>query len=228
MDAPAAGPDRRLIIDWTATFLLATAAACVVGLVSFMPMISRMLALEAFPSTAVIVFGAAAMGMLHGALVGAGEARVLRRRLHRPVPHWALATGAGAAIAWTGCLLINIRGVADGLSDRRWHQLVVVGGLAFGGMIGTTQWLVLRRALPHVAVWIPVNAIAWLLGSLVIVFGMPLAERTDPALAGSAIVVATGVFASLVAGLVPAIALAGLAARADRAAGARGGHGPRA
>ena len=209
-------PARRLVIGWTGAFPLASAAVAAAAALTIGPMVSRMLAWRAFPATATLLIAAAGFGALHGLLVGAAQSQLLRRRLRHSVPHWALATGVGAAIAWVACMFVNLDGVAAGLSDRTWHELVFAGGLAFGAVIGTTQWLALRGALPRAGLWIPANALAWLFASMVVIFGIPLAENAKVAGAGTAIVIATALVASLVAGFIPALVLAGLAARADR------------
>lgn len=217
----SSSPDRRLLIDWTSAFLLATVAACIAGVIAFAPLISRMVSLRAFPATTMLLLSAAAFGALHGFLAGAAQARVLRRRFAHQVRFWTIATVAGASLAWTACMLVNLEGVAAGLSTQSWNELVVLGGLAFGATIGVAQWIALRRSLTGAAIWIPANGVAWLLGSLVVLVGLPIAERTEPAIAGSAIVIATVLAASLVAGVVPAFVLMGLADREDRIAAMR-------
>ena len=217
----AAASTRRTLFAWTSTFALATAALCAAVAFALGPTLSRVFMWDAMPATTMFLLGAAIAGATHGFLVGTGQARVLRRRLSRAPSHWALATASGAAIAWTACMVLNLGGVAASLSDRTWHALVVAGGLGFGSVIGVAQWLALRRTLPGAIWWIPANAFAWLLASAVIIAGIPLAERTEPTLASSALVLVTGFVASLVAAVIPGLALAVLATRAERIDAAR-------
>ncbi len=217
----AVASTRRTLFAWTSTFALATAALSAAAAFALGPTLSRMFMWNAMPATTMFLLGAAIAGATHGFLVGTGQARVLRRRLPRAPAHWTFATASGAAVAWTACMVLNLGGVAASLSDRTWHELVVAGGLGFGSVVGVAQWLALRRALPGAIWWIPANAVAWLLASAVIIAGIPLAERTEPTLASSALVLVTGFVASLVAAVIPGFTLAALATRAERIDAAR-------
>ena len=206
----------RLILDWTAAFALATAVATAAGVVTFAPMIGRMLSWQAFPATTTLVLATAAIGALHGFVVGSAQAFVLRRRLHGRAGGWILATTLGAVMAWTACLFLNFAGAAAILSNAEWMRLVLVGGLAFGAVVGTAQWIALRTVVPRAALWIPANSLAWLLGSFVIIGGFGLANAAGSSVGGMTLVLLTTVAASLVAGLTTALALARIVRRAEQ------------
>ncbi|QIN84704.1 hypothetical protein GBA63_20155 [Rubrobacter tropicus] len=109
--------------------------------------------------------------LIEGAVVGTAQWFVLRR----PLPDirwrsWALATAVGAFIAWTaGMLPVTLLGAdteagAGGAAEpsaAAVYGLAAAMGLLAGTILGTPQWLVLRRHVPRAALWIPANALAW-------------------------------------------------------------------
>ena len=112
--------------------------------------------------------------LIEGTVVGTAQWLVLRR----PLPGirwraWALATGVGAFVAWTSGMLPGTLLGADteGAAPAEPSAAVVYGlaaamGLVAGSILGTPQWLVLRRHLRRAALWIPANALAWAPGMI--------------------------------------------------------------
>jgi hypothetical protein len=87
---------------------------------------------------------------------------------------WALATGAGAFLAWTlGMIpstLLSL-GSGGGAPSAEPAEATVLGlaflmGLVLGPVLGLAQWLALRRFMRHAALWMPANALAWQSGWL--------------------------------------------------------------
>jgi hypothetical protein len=104
------------------------------------------------------VLSGALGGALAGAVIGAAQWLVLRRYPRvRVGPEWILATALGVAIGdAVGALLT---GAGTGLGA------LLITGLATGLAVGLLQWgLVLRSRILLASLWVPVVAIAWLLG----------------------------------------------------------------
>ena len=109
--------------------------------------------------------------LIEGTAVGTAQWLVLRH----PFPNlkwraWALATTAGAFVAWAlGMLpstLMSAGSGAEGFAPTEPGAAVVYGlaalmGLVAGTILGTPQWLVLRRHVRWAALWVPANALAW-------------------------------------------------------------------
>ena len=112
--------------------------------------------------------------IIEGTVVGTAQWLVLRR----PLPDmkwrsWALATAVGAFVAWSAGMLPGTlmgaggaEGGAEGAAAAEPSAAVVFGmaavmGLVAGAILGTPQWVVLRRHVPRAALWIPANALAW-------------------------------------------------------------------
>jgi hypothetical protein len=55
---------------------------------------------------------------------------------------------------------------------------VLAGTLIEGSVVGTSQWLALRRHLPRAGWWVPANALAWAIGMLVIFIGTSFIPAT--------------------------------------------------
>lgn len=106
---------------------------------------------------------------------------------------WAVATALGACVAWTlgmipSTLLYTGSGSVEpgpgGMSDQPIYALAAGMGLVLGPLLGVPQWLVLRRHLSRAGWWVPANALAWMLGMVVIFVGtgfIPVQGITLPA-----------------------------------------------
>ncbi|MEV6878291.1 hypothetical protein [Amycolatopsis sp. NPDC051128] len=105
-------------------------------------------------------------GAVEGAMLGAGQALVLRRAVPTvSARHWVTATAAAASFAY----LIGLAPSTWATQLSSWPPWVLwpaVGilGLALLCSIGFAQWLVLRRHVPRSGRWIATTAGAWLLG----------------------------------------------------------------
>jgi len=110
--------------------------------------------------------------LIEGTVVGTAQWLVLRR----PFPSmrwraWVLATATGAFVAWTlGMLPSTLMGAGSGAagstpaepSGAVVYSLALLMGLVAGTILGTPQWLVLRRYVPRASfLWVPANALAW-------------------------------------------------------------------
>lgn len=109
--------------------------------------------------------------LVEGTVVGTAQWLVLRH----PFPNmkwraWVVATAVGAFVAWTLGMLPNTlmsAGFNTGSSaptepsDAVVYGLAALMGLVVGTILGTPQWLVLRRHVRRAAVWIGANALAW-------------------------------------------------------------------
>jgi hypothetical protein len=107
-----------------------------------------------------------AAGAVEGAVLGAGQAVVLRRCLPAlAVRRWVALTAAGATVAYVLGLLPS----ATAPVTATWPVvlLALLGGLGAVPLlvsIGGAQWLELRRHVDRAGRWVGVTALAWLLG----------------------------------------------------------------
>lgn len=148
---------------------------------------------------------AVAAGAGEGAILGLAQSRVLRREIDRFRPRdWIAATAAAAALGWAV-------GMPLGVYGRLLPTAVLIAGVIVGTIVlltavGGAQWLVLRRHVTSAGLWIPANALAWLLGLIVPFAGMSLVDGGHPA----ALILAVGIASGLGMGFVVA-AVTGLA-----------------
>jgi hypothetical protein len=194
---------RRWVIANALGELVGLGAAAVAG-------VALVQLFEATLSTFASLAGAGVMillGTFEGVIVGLAQWLVLRRQfpaLSRRA--WALASAAGAFVAWTlGMLpstLIDFGADAAGapppqMSDLLMYALAAAMGAVLGPILGIPQWLALRRHVRHAAWWIPANAAAWALGMPVVFIGASSAPT-----GGLPGLVATGVLTAAAAGAV--------------------------
>jgi hypothetical protein len=204
----------KLWLQW----VIANAVSETVGLGTTL-LIGAFLLVNAEPPIGALP--AAALGVLagtviEGSIVGTAQWLVLRRPLEKMRWRtWVLATALGACVAWTLGMIpstLLFTGADSGaaapgeMSDPMIYTLAAAMGIALGAILGAAQWLALRRHLPKAGWWIPANALAWMLGMVVVFLGtsfIPAEGITVPvALILLLFVVAAGAVVGAVHGLV--------------------------
>lgn len=174
-----AGWDWKLWVQW----LLANAVGETVGLGGTL-LISGLLLMNAQQTIGVVPAAALAVlagTCIEGIVVGTAQWLVLRRPLTRIRWRvWALATAIGAFVAWTLGMIpstflftsADTGGAASApMSDLMVYALAAVMGLVLGPILGVPQWLVLRRHLPKAGWWVLANALAWMVGMVIVFVG---------------------------------------------------------
>jgi hypothetical protein len=208
---PSAQWDWKLWFQW----ILANAASETVGLGTTL-LIGAFLLVQAEPTIGALpaaVLGVFAGTVIEGSIVGTAQWLVLRHPLEKMRWHkWVLATALGACIAWTLASPLLFTGPDSGaaapgeMSDLVIYTLAAAMGIALGAILGAAQWLALRRHLPKAGWWIPANALAWMLGMVVVFLGMsfipPEGITVPVGLILLLFVVAAGAFVGAVHGLV--------------------------
>ena len=168
-------------------------------------------AVTADAPVAVVLTVVPLAGAVEGAVLGAGQAVVLRRALpHLPVRRWIAMTSVAAAVAY-------LVGLAPSAAVQVWSgwpaavsiAVAVVLGAVLLASIGTAQWLILRGYVPRAGRWIVATAVAWVAGlGVFLIFTMPLWRPGAPL----AFTVAVGVVGGLLMAATTA-AVTGLALR---------------
>ncbi|MGA5302469.1 hypothetical protein ACPCHT_21250 [Nucisporomicrobium flavum] len=118
-----------------------------------------------------------AAGAVEGAVLGAGQAAVLRWALPRfPWRRWVAVTAGAAVVAYLiGMSPSTFAGVWQSWPVAVTAPLALILGVALLCSIGFAQWTVLRRLTAHAGWWITVSAVAWLAGLAVfLLVTMPL------------------------------------------------------
>ncbi|MBJ8347028.1 hypothetical protein JGU72_20350 [Antrihabitans sp. YC2-6] len=128
-------------------------------------------------SPAVALPALVAAGAVEGAILGWGQASVLRRTLPGlSKTRWISATAAAAAFAYV--LGMAPSTWASGIT--RWPGVATIATMSILGVaillsVGTAQWFALRAHVANASRWIPLTAVAWLVGLVAFLgFVMPL------------------------------------------------------
>lgn len=125
-------------------------------------------------------------GAVEGSVVGYAQWLVLRRILPKITwQQWVGATAAGAVVAWI--IGMSLGAFSASLNVGEVSDVAVMAsaallGLALGALLGTAQWLVLRRYVLGAGWWIYANALAWLLGMVIAFAGAGSVSPEQPAL----------------------------------------------
>jgi hypothetical protein len=171
--------------DWNVWFqwILANAVGETVGLGGTL-VIGGLLLLNAQKTIGVVPAAALAVlagTFVEGTVVGTAQWLVLRRPIKGISWRvWVLATAVGAFVAWTLGMIPStfmFAGADSGgtastqMSDLMIYALAAVMGFVLGSILGVPQWLVLRRHLPKAGWWVLANALAWMVGMVIVFAG---------------------------------------------------------
>jgi hypothetical protein len=148
-------------------------------------------------AAAAVVLGT----LLEGVVVGWAQEQVLRDVLPGLRPRaWAAATGLGAGTAWLiGMIPSTIVGLVAPFerttapvepSPLVQYSLAAILGLVTGPILGSAQWIVLRRHARRAGRWLWANAAAWAVGMPVIFLGMELVPWSRGGVAAAAAIYA--------------------------------------
>jgi uncharacterized protein with PQ loop repeat len=175
--------ETRANWDWKLWFqwVLANTVAETVGLGGTL-LIGFLLLSNAEKTMGIVlaaVLGVLAATFIEGTVVGTMQWLVLRRPLKSMRWRvWALATALGAFVAWTLGMLPFLFTSADTgatssaeMSDLVIYTLAAALGLVSGTILGFPQWLVLRRYVQKAGWWVLANALAWMLGMVIVFVG---------------------------------------------------------
>ena len=174
------------------------------------------------PVAVAAVLGA---GAVEGALLGWGQATVLRRAIPAiAAGRWIAATSIAAVIAYA----LGLTPSTFAAAVRAWPPALTAGvalviGTALLATIGTAQWLILRHHVDHAGRWILTTALAWLAGLAVFLgFAMPLWHPGQPTTLIIGIGVAGGLLMAATTALLTGAALRRLLSRTDPPAARNG------
>jgi hypothetical protein len=118
--------------------------------------------------------------LIEGSVVGTAQWLVLRQALPGVRwRSWVLVTALGACVAWTlGMIPSTVMSLggdtgaaAPEMSDIAIYGLATLMGFVLGPILGTPQWLVLRRHVRKAGWWILANAVAWAFGMAIVFIG---------------------------------------------------------
>jgi hypothetical protein len=125
---------------------------------------------------------------LEGVMVGVAQWLVLRQAISRmPWKSWIAATAVGAFVAWTlGMIPSTIMSMAETesaaaspeISEWIIFSLAALMGLVLGPILALPQWWVLRRYVERASWWIPANALAWMVGMVLVFVGVGLTPES--------------------------------------------------
>jgi len=177
--------EKRVGWDWNVWFqwILANAIGETLGLGGTL-LIGGLLLVNAQKTMGVVVATSLAVlagTFIEGMVVGTAQWLVLRRPINSIRWRvWVLATALGAFVAWTLGMIPSsfmFAGADSGgaasaqMSDLMVYTLAAVMGFVLGSILGVPQWLVLRHHLPKAGWWVLANALAWMVGMVIVFVG---------------------------------------------------------
>ena len=133
-------------------WLLVTIAGLAVSLVAMFAGVG-----EAINTAPILLFGAV-LGGVFGLGCGMAQWLVLRRQLGRS-GGWIAAT----FFAWTLFWALNLADVFGHIEGGFLAAMLegLIHGALFGGLLGLSQWIVLRQRVPQAGWWFVISLAAW-------------------------------------------------------------------
>ena len=170
--------------DWNVWFqwILANAVGEMLGLggtfvIGGLLLLNVQSTMTVVPTTALAVLAGT---FIEGITVGTAQWLVLRRPINSMRWRaWVLATAIGAFVAWTLGMIPStfmVAGDSGGAAPAQFNDLMIytlaaVMGFVLGSILGVPQWLVLRHYLPKAGWWVLANALAWMVGMVIVFAG---------------------------------------------------------
>jgi hypothetical protein len=156
---------------------------------------------------------AVALGMFEGFVVGVAQGAVMRQRLANfKIRSWVIATIIGVLLAWMLGMLpstlmnltANDASSAPPMDMPDWISIVLAMplGAVAGVILASAQWLALRRWIAHAWVWLPANALAWLVGMPVIFIGTSMIQADTSAIQSALMILVAIAIAGAVVGAI--------------------------
>jgi hypothetical protein len=112
---------------------------------------------------------------VEGLCVGAAQWWVLREQLSLKAFPWIGMTVLGGTVAWLIGMIagstLSFEAETTAVTEPGLIMTLLLSGLmglGLGVMLGTAQWLVLKNYVKRAVWWIPANAVAWLVGMVII------------------------------------------------------------
>lgn len=181
-----------------------------------------------------VAFMGVILGALcEGSIVGSLQWLVIRRSIpSMRWREWAIATAAGVGIAWALGLLPSVvmsfvpaqsplttADSTQGFDPALPVVLLLAAtmGVALGAILGTAQWIALRKHAPKAGWWILANAGAWAIGMVLVFVGTSFIPDSGAVTLGIITAVVTSVaLAGIAVGAIHGLALIWLIRERDR------------
>jgi hypothetical protein len=130
------------------------------GLGSIVQQIARKVLTDTIPAVANVAIAVGLTAMI-ATLPGFLHWLILRRWFPR-AGWWVLASGVGSLLGFV--VMVWGLGVADTQGGGNFeHFAIPVASMALAGVVvGTLQWVVLRRWVARAGWWVPVSGISWM------------------------------------------------------------------
>ena len=198
--------DSWKLWEW---WLLATVVGTIVAVA--IAILGSMIAMNFGPVSTIVMLHL--IGALEGLVLGFTQWLVLRRYIKHIGP-WIIATGIASLIVWLVSVkffavlaLISFNSTMNANTTFVIRQAVFGLGLWAGAVLGSAQWLVLRRHVHKGIGWVLANSLAWGLGLLVAFVGVTWVKPGELVLETAMLHIATGTAVGAIVGAITGIAL---------------------
>ncbi|MFD0997764.1 hypothetical protein ACFQ21_00535 [Ohtaekwangia kribbensis] len=192
------------VMNYSIGELMGIAAAAAIGRIMFMNLSNDNGDYTSlFPFTILLIAGAA-----EGFIIGYTQWKSISLLVtnFKPVA-WILTTTIAVIVGWLSILPPSVVFIAflssfDLIGD--YHSMLYTGlaGLAFGGIISTPQFFIIRKHYRHAETWIMANAIGWMLSFMVLYAALSVFTHTTSFIFNVLVIILSCIVSGAIQGII--------------------------
>jgi uncharacterized membrane protein len=192
------------ILNYSIGEVMGIAAAATIGRLMFIELSgNQSLHTSIFPLVILIIAGAA-----EGFIIGYAQWKSLSLLIANFKPGaWIITTTIAVTIGWLTVLppsvvFISFLSSLNLIND--YYSILYAGlaGLAFGGIISTTQFFIIRKFYRNAEAWIIANALGWMLSFMVIYIALSVFPDTKSFIYNVLIIITSCIVSGIIQGII--------------------------
>lgn len=192
------------VLNYSIGELMGIAAAATIGRLMFIDLSNNYSApTSLFPLVILIIAGAA-----EGFIIGYAQWKSISLLVtnFKPVA-WILTTTIAVTVGWLSVLppsvvFISFLSSLNLINDYYSVLYTGLAGLAFGGIISTAQFFIIRKFYRNAEAWIIANALGWMLSFMVISTALSIFPYTSSFIYNVLIIISSCIVSGVIQGII--------------------------
>jgi hypothetical protein len=194
----------RWILNYSAGELLGIGAAATIGRLLFVEFSKESAAASTFVTFVILLIA----GSVEGFVIGFVQWRALSKMITHFKPNpWIILTMASTSVGWIlilppAIMLISFFTKLSIIDEYYSLVYTAIVGVAFGGLIGITQFFMIRKFYDRAFAWIFASATGWMFSFLIIYSAIALLAGPEAFFYNLSLVVISCMLSGFVQGIV--------------------------
>jgi hypothetical protein len=194
----------RWMLNYSVGELLGIGAAATIGRVLFIEFSGESAAVSTFVTFVVLLIA----GSVEGFVIGFVQWRALSKMItHFKAYPWIVVTMISTAIGWIlilppAIMLISFLTKLSIINHYYSVFYAAIVGIAFGGLIGITQFFIIRKFYDRAFAWIFASATGWMFSFLIVYTAIAMFSGSEALFYNLSLIVMSCMLSGLVQGIV--------------------------